>query len=106
MRRYIKDNRLFFETEHDTYTILCEVELKGYQDFYVENEDGDFDRQLPALGEPYDLSDAGYWLYFVYKVDEEVLGENIGEYIGEPTQSFSVEWAEKTIEDYEKEEYA
>lgn len=102
MKHYVKDNQLFFETEKATYTVICEVELKGFQDFYVEDENGTFDfKNRKPINEPYDIQSNGYFSYYIYEVgDEKTL---VSEYIGNPTENFSVEWVENTINEYEEE---
>lgn len=100
MKHYIKDGRLYFETAKATYVVIAHLELKSFQDFYVEDENGTFDLNVKPFCKPYDLQSTGYYNYFIYIKGEE--NDLSTEYLGEPTEFFSIEWAEKTINEYER----
>lgn len=101
MKHYTKDNKLIFETDKQRYVVVCQAELKCFEDYYVESEGGEAGlKNLNPIHKAYDYGYAGYYQYFVYKLGEETDFAN--DYVGEPSENFSVEWAEEQIKKYEE----
>ena len=101
IRRHVENGKLILETDNHLYVVVCQYELQGFQDFYVEDETGvsDYLNHVP-INDAYDFNSTDYCTYFIFKYgDEKHRGAS---YIGEPTERFSMEWAEKTIIEYEE----
>lgn len=98
MRKYIDDKwGLIIETDKAKYVVEYQAELKGFQDFAVDEDGGWGDKEL---SEPYDYDYNGYGQYYIYELKEEdmVLDHN---YIGEPFDRFNYDYIEQTILNHE-----
>lgn len=105
MKTVEENGKLYFISESGRrYGVNARVEYTAWLDFPVLNMDGETGESTDYVSQD-DIEPSGYveyWLYEEVPINEDGLQGFRQEWLYEPSEFLTMEWAEKQIEKYEK----